>query len=546
VKSIITVLFCLCVPLMGADDRVSKLEARILQLERRIQELEALLSRSETKPIHPNTKLGKTFTNTLGMKFVAVPGADVQFCIWETRVKDYLAYYKANKGVDASFITFNFRLQKTDDTHPVVRVGWRDAEAFCAWLTKKKLAAGKIKAGQFYRLPTDAEWSVAVGLGKDEEPGGRIGLGGSLKNIWPWGPRPPGKWLLVVENLVVWPWGKEWPPPMGAGNYDSIRISKERGPPPALARLLLEGTNKRGAGGKRVDNFEFTSPVGSFAANKHGIHDLGGNVWEWCGVGDPDAEFLKWDPRIRAHLVRGGSWNEGLSQWLLSSYRDTPLGGSSNDVGFRCVLTNGSEDKTPPAAGSIVEQAIRKELKKPTGELTKADLEKVTHLNLSYNKLTKLPKELEKLTQLTSLDLGVNKLTELPNGLEKLTQLKNLYLHDNKLTSVKELEKLTQLTRLYLNDNKLAELPMGLEKLTQLTSLDLGVNQLTDVKGLEKLNQLKYLLLWHNKLTDVTGLEKLTQLKYLGLDGNPDLTKAQIDELQKALPKCKISSNPTK
>ncbi len=47
------------------------------------------------------------------MKFVPVPGTKVQFCIWETRVKDY--------------------------------------------------AAGKIKAGQKYRLPTDAEWSVAVG-----------------------------------------------------------------------------------------------------------------------------------------------------------------------------------------------------------------------------------------------------------------------------------------------------------------------------------------------------------------------------------------------
>jgi hypothetical protein len=30
------------------------------------------------------------------------------------------------------------------------------------------------------------------------------------------------------------------------------------------------------------------------------------------------------------------------------------------------------------------------------------------------------------------------------------------------------------------------------------------------------------------------------------LFNNPDLTKAQIDELQKALPNCKIQSNPTK
>jgi Leucine-rich repeat (LRR) protein len=66
--------------------------------------------------------------------------------------------------------------------------------------------------------------------------------------------------------------------------------------------------------------------------------------------------------------------------------------------------------------------------------------------------------------------------------------------------------------------------PKGLEKLTQLTGLDLSENQLTDVKG----------------------LEKLTQLTGLYLEYNPDLSKAQIAELQKALPKCKIISDPSK
>jgi len=44
----------------------------------------------------------------------------------------------------------------------------------------------------------------------------------------------------------------------------------------------------------------------------------------------------------------------------------------------------------------------------------------------------------------------------------------------------------------------------------------------------------------------VKGLEKLTKLEWLDLSENLDLAKAQIDELKKALPKCKISSNPTK
>ncbi len=134
-------------------------------------------------------------------------------------------------------------------------------------------------------------------------------------------------------------------------------------------------------------------------------------------------------------------------------------------------------DKKPLIADPIVEKAIRRHLKKPTGELTKADLEKVTALALGNNQLTDV------------------------KGLEKLTQLKDLLLQNNKLTDVK-----------------------GLEKLTQLMSLWLAGNQLTNVKG----------------------LEKLTQLRRLALFNNPDLTKAQIDQLQKALPNCQIFSNPKK
>ena len=148
----------------------------------------------------------------------------------------------------------------------------------------------------------------------------------------------------------------------------------------------------------------------------------------------------------------------------------------------------------------IVEESIRYELKKPYGPITKADLKKVK-----------------------SLHLGSGRLTEIPKGLEKLTQLKKLWLGDNSLTDVK-----------------------GIEKLTQLTHLNLFNNYLTDIKGLEKLDQLTELELNFNKLTDVKGLEKLTELTSLNLRVNFDLTKAQIDELQKALPKCTIHHNAKK
>ena len=152
-------------------------------------------------------------------------------------------------------------------------------------------------------------------------------------------------------------------------------------------------------------------------------------------------------------------------------------------------------------ADPIVEKAIRDQLKKPTGELTKADLEEVTYLSLKNNQLTEVPK-----------------------GLEKCAKLKKLILFNNRLTDVSALANLTQLEWLFLD-----------------------FNQLTDVQGLEKLPQLTGLNIDFNKLTEVPkGLEKLTQLEKLSVKSNFDLTKAQIAELQKALPNCTIHSNPTK
>ncbi len=221
------------------------------------------------------------FVNTLGMPFVPVPGTDVQFCIWETRVKDYAAYAAANAGVDTKWKRPEFTRA---DTHPVMNVNRNDAVAFCAWLTKKELAEGKIKAGEKYRLPTDAEWSVAVGLEQEK------------------GNSPKEKSQGIKD---VYPWGKEWPPPKGAGNY--------------FKRL-------------KVDNFEYTSPVGSFAANQHGLHDLGGNVWEWCED--------KHRPTSAFRVLRGASWDlYGGPDSLLSSSRGGGVPVSrSDDIGFRCVL----------------------------------------------------------------------------------------------------------------------------------------------------------------------------------------------------------------
>ncbi len=49
------------------------------------------------------------FVNSLGMVFRPVSGTEVQFCIWETRVKDYAVYAAANVGVDEGWMNSKFK-----------------------------------------------------------------------------------------------------------------------------------------------------------------------------------------------------------------------------------------------------------------------------------------------------------------------------------------------------------------------------------------------------------------------------------------------------
>ena len=110
--------------------------------------------------------------------------------------------------------------------------------------------------------------------------------------------------------------------------------------------------------------------------------------------------------------------------------------------------------------------------------------------------------------------------------------------------SAKVIEAAIRKSLKYIGESPTGELTRA--DLEKVTELELDDKQLTSVKSLEKLTQLEGLWLPRNQLTDVKGLKKLTQLTELDLEGNPDLTKAQIAELQKALPNCKIHSNPTK
>ena len=220
------------------------------------------------------------WANSLGMKFVPVCGTNLMFSVWDTRVMDYRAFANVNSNVDWRWQNPGF---PQGETHPVVNVSWNAATAFCAWLTIKEQAEGMISSNMIYRLPTDAEWSLAVGL---NEPGGGIAEEKDEKG----------------NN--IYPWGTQWPPPRGAGNYS-----------PKL----------------HVDNYEFTSPVGSFNPNEYGLYDMGGNVWQWC-------EKL-YEGHGGQPVLRGASWASAPRDYLASwrrMVRDPNF--FYNQSGFRVVL----------------------------------------------------------------------------------------------------------------------------------------------------------------------------------------------------------------
>ncbi len=168
----------------------------------------------------PTATKADPFINTLGMEFMlvkATPG--VLWSRWETRVRDYAAFCIETQSVQGK------PYFEQGDDHPVVNVDFHDAQAFCAWLSKKE--------GRAYRLPTDHEWSCAVGIGAQEDAAAT----------------PTAKSEGGIKG--VYPWGTAWPPPKGSG------------------KLHPDISN---------DSYAYTSPVGKFSPSTDGLYDLSGMV----------------------------------------------------------------------------------------------------------------------------------------------------------------------------------------------------------------------------------------------------------------------------
>lgn len=149
-----------------------------------------------------------------------------------------------------------------------------------------------------YRLPTSAEWEKAA-------------RGGRHRRLFPWGGDTIEHRYANYYSDHVWPYDVSPTPGNHPDHNDGV--------------------------------WPYTSPVGSFPANGYGLHDMDGNVFEWCwdwsGAEITDYQV---DPRGPAsgtyRVLRGGSWNyeaeyARCARW--TSIWGTGLEPSS--LGFRCV-----------------------------------------------------------------------------------------------------------------------------------------------------------------------------------------------------------------
>jgi formylglycine-generating enzyme required for sulfatase activity len=172
------------------------------------------------------------------------------------------------------------------EEHPVVCLSYADVEAYIDWL--------KRESGQAWRLPTEAEWEYAARAGST--------------TAFPWGDSATDACRYANgADLTPTPNGASWP-------------------------LKLDCS----------DGAIYTAPVGHYAANPWGLHDMIGNAWEWTAdcyapgyTQAPDDGSAVTLPACPKRSIRGGGW-----PYPASFLRVTNRGGSAatlraNDRGFR-------------------------------------------------------------------------------------------------------------------------------------------------------------------------------------------------------------------
>jgi formylglycine-generating enzyme required for sulfatase activity len=215
---------------------------------------------------------------------------------------------------------------KRADDDAASGVTWEKAVAFCEWLSKKE--------GKTYRLPTEAEWEYACRAGTET----LFHTGDTL-------PDGYQKWF-GEENLR----GVYFPPGPMPREYDWRNVG-------GAAAKLKQGQIIG------LDHPEAESKVGGAGAlrvaqktpNAWGLHDMHGNVAEWCSDWyGPYEGGTQTDPLGRAdgdcRVFRGG-FHSSMIRFLRSANRGSWVTNSASErIGFRVVLGQLPNGKLLPVA----------------------------------------------------------------------------------------------------------------------------------------------------------------------------------------------------
>ena len=254
------------------------------------------------------------WVNSVGMKFVPLPGRQILMSVWETRVRDFCVFSEAELALRADWQAgmASLRQQKADmkkiatqpgddmrgefatwdapgfpqtPDDPVCGVDLGDARMFCTWLTWRERNEGRLTTGQRYRLPNYEEWTAAAGRDESRMPADDRNAQANFA-----GPE--------VSDIPTWP---------------------------AEAAVF-----------ERRDPYPRTAPVGSFPANSLGLYDMFGNIAEWVDTPKPASAG---DSSNIRYGVFGGSWSTGLVRRGKQDYHaGVRPGRAQANIGFRIVL----------------------------------------------------------------------------------------------------------------------------------------------------------------------------------------------------------------
>ncbi len=184
---------------------------------------------------------------------------------------------------------------------PVIRVTWRQARAFCQWLSKE--------TGESFALPTEAQWEYAARAGTAT----RLSYGGldtdfsKLANM-----ADASTSKLVVQGVN--------PQPVKDPDPRSDYLPKD-------ARF--------------DDGHRVVANVGTFQPNAWGLHDMHGNVAEWTQSTYQPYPYADDDRNNNAangeRVVRGGSWRDRPKRCRSAFRLHYPDWQPVFNVGFRVI-----------------------------------------------------------------------------------------------------------------------------------------------------------------------------------------------------------------